>query len=312
MLSVVKIPAYLVSITADDPTYVRAEWASPHQFNHCIIAIKVRDETKVASVVTHPKLGRLIIFDPTDPYTQVGDLPEKEQGSLALIDNRDSDSLLQMPVTPPEMNMLQRNVDITLSADGGVAGTVSEKTIGQAAVAFRAEMRGLSVADYNRKIEGWISRGVSGAKTTKIVPKDNSLDGNFDLDVEFSANSYAQIMQNRLMVFKPAVIGRLDRLSFSEGKRMHPYMVDSTSYAERVNIKLPQGFVVDEVPDATSLETAFGKYSANYEVKGEYLIFTRELKLNRTSVPAEKYDMVRNFFGRVREAEQSPVVLLKK
>ena len=84
MLSALKIQAYLVSITADDPSYVRAEWASPHQFNHCIIAIKIGDETKADAVVTHPKLGRLLIFDPTDPYTPVGDLPEPEQGSFGV------------------------------------------------------------------------------------------------------------------------------------------------------------------------------------------------------------------------------------
>ncbi|MGI8467651.1 MAG: DUF3857 domain-containing transglutaminase family protein, partial [Pyrinomonadaceae bacterium] len=61
MLNAVGITAYLVSITADDASYVRAEWASPHQFNHCIIAVKIGDETKAASVITHPKLGRLLI-----------------------------------------------------------------------------------------------------------------------------------------------------------------------------------------------------------------------------------------------------------
>lgn len=312
MLSVLKIPAYMVSITADDPSYVRAEWASPHQFNHCIIAIKISEDTKAHSVVTHPKLGRLLIFDPTDPYTPIGDLPEEEQGSLALIDHKSSDSLLQMPVMPAEMNRLERGIEITLGPDGAISGKVTEKTTGQAAVAERARMRRLSAADYNRMIESWISRGATGAKTSKISHKDNHQDGNFNLDVEFAASSYAQLMQDRLMVFKPAVIGRLERLSFTEGKRAHPFMIDATTYSENVKIKLPTGFVVDEIPEATRIDAAFGKYDASYEVSGEYLIFTRSLKLNRSTIPADKYDTVRAFFGRVHSAEQSPVVLLRK
>jgi len=311
MLSVVKIPAFMVSITADDPTYVRAEWASPHQFNHCIIAIKVSDETQAPSVVAHPKLGRLLIFDPTDPYTQVGDLPRQEQGSLALIDHKDSESLLQMPTTPPEMNQLERKVDITLSPEGNISGTVSEKAIGQSAVIFRAEFRGLSSADYNRRIEGWVSRSATGAQTTKITPADNT-NGSFNLDVEFSARNYAQIMQSRLMVFKPTVIGRMESMSFSEGKRMNPYMIESRSYSEEVKVKLPQGFTVDEMPDAAQVETSFGKYNAAYEVKGEYLVFTRSLKLNRATVSPDKYDSVRAFFAKVHAAEQAPVVLITK
>ncbi|MEP7074495.1 MAG: transglutaminase-like domain-containing protein [Acidobacteriota bacterium] len=312
MLSALKISAYMVSITADDPTYVRAEWASPGQFNHCIVAIKVGDETTAASVVVHPKLGRLLIFDPTDPYTQVGDLPREEQGSFALIDHKDTDSLLKMPVTPPEMNKLERTVELTLSPDGAIAGSINERSIGQSAALERARFRRLSSPDYNAMIDNWISRGASGAKTTKVAPNDDSSNGIFNLAVEFSANGYAQIMQDHLMVFKPAVIGRLDNLSFSEGKRMNPYVIESRSYSEQVKIKLPLGFTVDEVPDATQLETAFGKYIASYEVKGEFLIFSRDLKLNRTTVPADNYDSIRRFFGTVHAAEQSPVVLIKK
>lgn len=312
MLSVVKIPAYMVSITADDPSYVRAEWASPHQFNHCIIAIKVGDDTKVHSIATHPKLGRLLIFDPTDPYTQVGDLPEDEQGSLALIDHKDSDSLLQMPVLPAEMSQVERNIEVALSPEGGISGLVTEKSIGQSASSERARLRNLSAADYNKMIEGWMARGITGVKATKITTKDTPEDGGFNLDVEFGANAYAQIMQGRLMVFKPAVIGRLDRLTFSEGGRIHPYLIDATTYSENVKIKLPQGFTVDEMPEAKQLKTEFGKYDVKYEVKDGYLLFKRSMTLNKSTVPPEKYDSVRNFFGQVRLADQAPVVLIKQ
>ncbi|HEY2865906.1 MAG TPA: DUF3857 domain-containing protein [Pyrinomonadaceae bacterium] len=312
MLSALKIQAYLVSITADDPSYVRAEWASPHQFNHCIVAIKIGDDTKADAVVTHPKLGRLLIFDPTDPYTPVGDLPEPEQGSFALIDNKDTDALLTMPVSAPEKNRLERNIEVSLDPAGAISGTIAEKSTGPAATLERARLRELSNSAYNESIERWIANGAAGAKVTKITPTDDPNAGNFDLNVEFSANSYAQIMQDHLMVFKPAIISRLERLSFTEGKRMSPYMIDSSAYSESVRIKLPTGFDVDEVPDRVHLESPFGKYNATYEVSGGYLVFTRALQLSRTLVPAAEYDSVRNFFGRIRAAEQSPVVLVKK
>ncbi len=312
MLSVVKIQSYMVSITADDATYVRPEWSSPHQFNHAIVAVKVSDETKAPTVVTHPKLGRLLIFDATDPYTQLGDLPSDEQGSYALIDSSSTDELLLMPILPAEMSRVERNINVTLSSDGSILGSVNEKSLGQSASSERAALRRLSSADYNQMIENWISRGASGAKTTKISPNDGAGNGNFDLNVEFGAKNYAQMMQNHLMVFKPAIISRLERLSFSEGKRNHPFVIDPSTYLETVQFKLPAGFAVDEVPDAVNVETPFGKYSATYEVKDDTLIFSRSLKLNKSTVPADKYDTVKSFFSRVHSAEQSPVVLVKK
>jgi hypothetical protein len=312
MLNAVKIQAYLVSITADDRSYVRAEWASPNQFNHCIIAIKIKDDTKAPSVVSHPQLGRLLIFDPTDPYTQVGDLPEDEQGSLALIDYKESDSLTQMPTTEPDQNRLERNVDVDLAADGSINGTVVENANGQRAALFRAELRRLSAPEYNRAIEGWISRGATGAKTAKIDPKDDPDAGRFTLNVAFSARAYAQLMQDRLMVFKPAVVGRLERLGFTEGKRTEPYQINSESYSEKVTVKLPTGFTVDEVPEAAKVSVPFGSYSTTYEVISGQLVFTRTLLLKRSTIPASDYESVRKFFGQVHSAEQAPVVLVRK
>jgi hypothetical protein len=312
MLSIVKIQSYMVSITADDPQFVRPEWASPHQFNHCIIAIKIADATIANSVVTHPKLGRLLIFDATDPYTPLGDLPEEEQGSWALIDHVDTDALIQMPVMPAETNRLDRKVEVALGIDGSINGTLVESTIGQKARGERSMLRRMSSPDYNRMVEGWIGRGASGAKATKITPSDDVSGGKFNLNVEFAAPGYAQIMQERLMVFKPAIIGRLDRLSFTEGKRFHPFMIDATSYTENVKIKLPPGFAVDEMPEPTKIEMPFGKYDATYEVKEDHILFSRTLKLNRYTVPAENYSIIRDFFGKLHAAEQSPVVLIRK
>lgn len=312
MLSVLKIESYLISITADDPTYVRAEWPSPHQFNHCIIAIRITDATQVPSVAVHPKLGRLLIFDATDPHTPIGDLPEDEQGSLALIDHKDTDALIRMPVIPAEKNRLDRRVEVALSPTGGIVGTVSERTNGQSARTERARLRELSSVDYNRVIEGWISRGASGAKTTSVTPTDNHSEGTFDLKVDFTAASYAQVMQGRLMVFKPAIVGRLERFSVSAEKRMNPFLIDPTSYTENVMIKLPDGYVIDEMPEPTNLAAAFGTYSAKYAIKDNMLQFERTLTLNRAEIPADKYQSVMDFFGRVHAAEQSPVVLIRK
>jgi hypothetical protein len=75
---------------------------------------------------------------------------------------------------------------------------------------------------------------------------------------------------------------------------------------------LPEGFEVDEMPDAAKLEMPFGKYSASFEVKDGHLIFTRQLEVKATTIPAALYPVVRDFFGRMRGVEVSPVVLAKK
>jgi hypothetical protein len=312
MLKVVGINSYLVSIFSGDPTYVREEWPSPQQFNHCIIAVKVGDDTKAPTVISHPAFGRLLIFDPTDDNTPVGDLPDHEQNSLALIIAADAGALLRMPVTPPEANKIERQVEAVLGVDGSLTAKVLEQTAGQAAVEERKAFRRQSKPDYLKMIERWITRGVTGASVSKVEPVDNSSEGKFSLNVEFSSSHYAQVMQGRLLVFKPTIVARRDTFYLTDGARKHPVMLDSHAYTDTVRVKLPEGFIVDEMPDATKMDTPFGSYSTSYEVKDGTLQFTRSLVVRSATIPVTDYDKVKRFFSRIYAAEQAPVVLAKK
>ncbi|MEP6818016.1 MAG: DUF3857 domain-containing protein [bacterium] len=312
MLKVVNIIAYPVAIYSGDSNHVREEWASPYQFNHCIIAIKVGDDTTAPTIITDAKLGRLLIFDATDSSTPVGDLPEDEQGSFALVIAGEAGQLLRMPTLPLEASSFDRQADVVLAPQGSITATLREQSNGQAAADFRREFRGLSSAQYLKVIEGWVSRGASGAKVSRVDPKDNNEGGRFDLDVDFSAANYAQLMQNRLLVFKPAIVSRREALDLTELTRKQPIVLGAHNFSETVRIKLPEGFAVDELPDPLKLDTPFGSYKTTYVVKDDQLIFTRNLTQLAATIPVAQYQTVRSFFEKIRAAEQSPVVLARK
>ena len=312
MLKAINITAYPIFIYAGDSTVVREEWASPYQFNHCIIAVKVSDETAAPTVITNDKLGRLLIFDATDANTPVGDLPEDEQGSFALVVAGEAGQLLRMPTLPPEASSFDRQANVVLTSEGSITATVRERASGQAAADARRQFRGLSSAGYWKMIEGWVSYGATGAKVSRVEPKDNSENGRFDLDVDFTATNYAQLMQNRLLVFKPAIVSRRESLYLTEATRTHPIVLESHAFSETVRVKLPAGFEVDELPDPLKLDASFGSYNTTYAVKDGELVFTRTLGQRAATIPAAQYQTVRSFFERIRAAELAPVVLARK
>ena len=312
LLKSLKIEAYPVVIFSGDPAFVREQWASPRQFNHCIIAVRVSDDTKTPTVIQNEKLGRLLIFDATDPYTPVGDLPDYLQGSYALIIAGDNGGLARMPVTPPETDILERNIDVKLTESGEVRGTIKEIAHGQASTAYRREFRGESATDFRKTIEGWVTSGATGARVDDLQTKEGDNNVSFGIDVSFSALRYGQIMQDRLLVFKPVIVGRRHSAYLTEPTRANPIEIDGRSMKETVLFTLPDGFAVDEMPDAVNLQAPFGSYSTKYEVTGNKLQFTRELKMKRMTLPVEKYSIAKDFFSKIREAEQSPVVLIRK
>ncbi|MBA2340557.1 MAG: DUF3857 domain-containing transglutaminase family protein [Pyrinomonadaceae bacterium] len=312
MLKAINLESYPVLIFSGDPAYVREEWASPTQFNHCIIAVKVSNETKAATVVQHATLGRLLIFDATDDNTPVGDLPSHEQNSFALIAAGDTGALLRMPQISPDDNHQERNIEVQLAADGSITAQVSERSTGQAAASERSMFRALPRPDYSKVIETWITEGAAGAVLSKIAPTDSMSQNRFALDVAFTAPHYGQVMNNSLLIFKPAVVSRRNLLPLTAAARKHPIILKAHAYSETARFVLPANFTVDETPDAVKIETSFGSYITSFEIKNDQLLFTRTLVVRDATIPVAQYATVRNFFERIRAAEQAPVVLAKK
>src|SRR5262249_14344263 len=270
------------------------------------------EQTQAATILQHASLGRLLIFDPTDENTPLGDLPEHEQGSLALVVAADGGGLIRMPSTPPDLNQLKRQVEAVITPDGALTASIREQAAGQVAVRFRRELKALSRPEYLKGVEAWVTRSVTGGRVVKLEPSDKVEEGRFGLDLEIEAARYAQLMQERLLVFKPAIVSRRDTLFLTEPSRKYPVVLASNAFTETVRVKLPDGFEMDELPDALSLETSFGTYAANYEVKGHDLVFARKLTMRAAIIPVEQYSVVRSFFERIRATEQSPVVLARK
>jgi hypothetical protein len=312
LLKALGVESYPVIIHSGDPNYVVPEWPSPQQFDHCIIAVKVSDETQAPTVIKHTSLGRLLIFDPTDGDTPLGDLPDHEQGSYALIVAGDAGELMKMPVLPPEANHLERSVEAELDAEGSLTAKVSERSVGQAAVEERRLFKRAARPQYVKYIEQWVTKTAPSASVLKSEPNDDAREGKFALNVEFKSPNYAQLTQGRLMIFKPAIVSRRSSLFLLEPKRKHPVVLDSEAYDETVRIKLPEGFDVDEMPDPAEISHPFGSYSAKCEVKEGHLLFRRSMTLKAGIIPVEQYASVRGFFEKIRAVEQTPVVLVKK
>ena len=311
MLRVAGIDSYLVSIYSGDRDHVRPEWASPYQFNHAIIAVKVPDDVSGPAVLVHPVLGKLLIFDPTNSETPVGDLPAYEQGNYALIIAGNKGDIVQMPVAPPEANRAEVTIEGTIGADGSLQASMANQSNGQTAARWRTLHAQYPQPEFRKLIEAWLSREIKSLTLTKMDATDSFEQGQFAMHFDFSTPRYAQLMQRRLLVFIPGVIEQYERFPLQSEKRIHPVVLDSRCYHKQVRLKLPSDFKVDEMPDPAALATDFGKFSSTYKIDGNELLYTEELDVMAAVIPAERYGEARKFFETVAGAEQSPMVLIR-
>ena len=310
MLRAIGITAYPVSIYLGDPLFVRKEWPSPHQFNHAIIAIKLADDADVRNTVIHPKFGKLLLFDPTDSETPVGELSEDLQGSNALLNaGRDGDLFL-MPKTDSHLNHVSRQIDASLGDDGSMLAKIVETSTGQRAVDERRSYSGQNRAQWTRMIESWIARGAPGA-SVRTMEATGEKGGEFKITVEFVSPRYGQLVSSRLLTFVPAVVSR-SQLAFSDEKRESPLWFDGRGIDEVATFKFPAAFKVDELPENVRIEKAFGSYEITYQASGQQVTVTRKTNLRAGLIPVSDYAAVREFFRAISSADHAPVVLIRQ
>ena len=313
LLQAVGIDAYPVIIYSGDREFVRREWPSPMQFNHAIVAVKVSPETNLPTVITDmPQLGRLLIFDPTDPVTRVGDLPAEEQGSYALVIAGPQGNLVKMPMLPATANRIELSVDAQMDAAGAVSAHLVTHYFGQSASPMRYMTQHGGPDELKRVLERSYSRRLGGVALDHIAPADQAQEGRLDLALDLNVRQFGQLMQNRLLVFKPGALAPDHGYNFPKKPRKLPVKLSARVRKDQVSLRLPPGFAVDEVPDPARIESPYGVYQTSWKAANDVLIFEASLETKDIIAPASDYDRVRDFFDKLAGGQYGAVVLVKR
>lgn len=76
-----------------------------------------------------------------------------------------------------------------------------------------------------------------------------------------------------------------------------------------MEIALPGGYTVDELPAAADIKAPFGEYHSRCKVDGTALLYTRSYQINSLRVPLEQWDELRTFHSRIATDERTNAVL---
>jgi len=305
------IGSYLTMIDASDRQYVRPEWVSVQQFDHAIVAVRVSPETNLPTVFQHPRLGRLLMFDPTDTDTPFGDLPVGEQGGHALIVAGAQGGLADLPLLPAGNNRIESSAEASMDFAGRLEAHVGRQYFGQAAAQAHARMAHQENADLRRSYELSLGRRL-GAIIVKQAEMSGLIgDGHMRLSLDFTAAQFSQTT-SLLMIVKPGALALGVDYIFPPGERKLPVKLEADLYKDAVRIKLPAGFKIDELPEAVHLESRYGAYRANWKADGEDLVFEQSTEVRDVLVPAAQYAEIRAFFDRIGGSQMAPVVLVRK
>ena len=284
-------------------------------FNHVILVIQLPEgsfKEQFPALYEHPKLGHLLIFDPTNPWVPFGQLPYYEQDNYGLLVTQNGGELLHLPVSAPELNELKRSAKLNLSADGTLKGEIEEVRSGFPAMVEREYLGDESQKDRKKIIEHFLGTNLSNFQVDSFE-LINSDDINKDLILrfKFTADHYAKTAGPLLLV-RPRVVG--EDAGYLDPSKPRHYAYEFRApflNSDSVEITLPEGFKVDELPDPAKAMFAFAKYTSRMEASGNVLKYTREYKRTSTLVPLDHMEELKHLFSEIVSDEKSMAVLKK-
>ncbi len=309
LLATQGIASFPLIVQSGRTTHLREDWPSPLQFNHAILAIQVDASVDSPAVFTHPELGRLLVFDPTNEFAPIGSLADTLLADKGLLLAGARGGLIALPAERPESNRMERHVRATLDDLGGISGTIEEEFFGQASAGARAERRRNGETEFRRRIERWLAGTLPAAQTTRVESADFWAENRFTMATDFASSKYGKLMRDELIVFKPILVARRGAVALRKGPRTQPVLLRPSRYTERTEITLPPGCTVEESVRPVALTTAFGSYQAACTTEGGKLIFQRSLDLQAAELSVSDFEAVRGFFEKIIQTEQTPVVL---
>lgn len=284
-------------------------------FNHMILGIELPasvPEGSYRSVVKASNGTRYLIFDPTDRFTQLGFIRNELQGNYILLETPTGGELLQVPKLDPETNLLERTARLKLAADGTLSGEIVERRTGDHANDLRLHIHELTDREKTQTLEKFAAHSLK--QFTLSSPIFENLEASEkDLLVRYSltVQGYSQ-NSGPLVLVRNRVIGEC---GFRLPNKKRTYAVelgDITHVHDDVEIELPPGHVIDDLPAPAKLDVEFATYQSQFEKKGNNVIrYTRDYIVRDPLVPVEKIASLRKLENVVVEDEFASTVLRK-
>jgi hypothetical protein len=315
MLKVIGVDSYYFDINITRGGVGAQSPAGLGWFNHEILAIRLPDDLKdpsLAAILTLPKLGRILIFDPTNDMTPFGQLSGSLQSSYGLLVTPEGGELLQLPQLPPETSGVRRSGKLALSSNGTLSGEIQEMRMGDTGAYQRYVLRTTTQdKDRIKPIETSLAHSLASFQITKAsIGNLHAQDQPFVYNYSFTADRYAKLAGN-LLIVRPRVLGQKssDILERKEPRRYPVEFEGPQKDVDVYEITLPAGYMVDDLPPPSDAEYSFASYHSKTELQGNVLRYTRTYEIKELSVPTSKLNDLKTLYRIIASDERNTAVL---
>jgi len=210
----------------------------------------------------------------------------------------------------------QRKGKFLLSAEGTLAGDLSETFTGDEALNKRVLLKYSDEKKKREVLEKRLTHDLPGLNFTGYeFSKVQDLDKPLELSEHFSTTNYVK-HAGPLLLVRPRIVGThvVDSPDIlEETSRKYPIELGHPGkWHDEFDVQIPEGYVVDELPEKVDVDYDFASYHAKTTSKPGLLHYERDYTLRVVELAPERAMDLHRLEGAIMSDEKSTAVLKKQ
>jgi hypothetical protein len=289
--------ASLILVAGRERRFYRTEFLDSSQYNWTIAG------------VTLP--GKNLLLDPATKFCPFGLVRWTNTATSALKLEKDKWNFIIMPSLGQDRAVVLRSARVALDDQGSLKGHVTVTFEGGEALERRLVDLQTDEAGRNKGLEEEVSSWLPPQSTAKMNYSHGwrETSGSVVADLEIEVPSYAARTGNRLLL-PSSLFPTKQKDIFRHAERRYPlYFPYAFSEMDLTVIKMPAGYSVETIPEASEVKPKFGMYRNSTKISEDQIVTTRGLFVNQFMFEPAEYSEVKEFFVKVETADQFQTVL---
>ncbi|WP_207433825.1 DUF3857 domain-containing transglutaminase family protein [Sabulibacter ruber] len=293
LLEVVGIPSrYAIIYGGDDNPAMIKEFPS-QQFNHVVLCVPTAKDT--------------VWLECTNQLADAGYTGSFTGDRYSLLVTPEGGKLVPTPRFNAQDNTQLRTVKVKLNAQGGGVGEVLTQFAGRQ---HEDRNEAIHQLDPDKQLK-WLYKQIEipafeiksfSLEKVKGKPQVNE-------KLQLDLPKVASVSGRRLFI-TPNLMNRRTTVPPSLENRKHDVVLSYPYHdVDTVEYEIPAGYKPESVPQPVKIASVYGEYQAQVQIKGNKLVYVRQMTMHKGRFQASKYMEFVNFLKQVSKADQQQVVL---
>lgn len=266
-------------------------------------------ETEIVTVKLN---GKDVFLDPGTKFCPFGLVAWMYTSGPALKLSKDRGNFIITPTPTADQTLTRRIVTAAISSQGSLKGEIVVEFKGNHALEHR--LAALETDDAGRRadLEGelqqWLPKG-SAVQLKEVQGWESSEDlllAFFNVEVP----NFASVTGKRILAPANLFQSWVNKDVFLQSRRQYPlYFPYTFEELDSLTLDVPPGYVVAILPKGQDVKLASARFVTSRSAQGNQLVQTRALVVNSIYFQPEKYPELKEFFIKLRAADEEQTVL---